>query len=88
MLFHLTHLAPIVPASRWTIFLLGAASAGILKRVGRPIIREVVKGGILLGREAQTFADGVRQDWEDIVAEARAQIDGKPEGTSGNGRKA
>jgi len=69
-------------ASRASFFLFGVTAAGAVSaspavREGlRKVAREVVKGGIRLGREAQTLADKLREDWQDLLAEARAEVDG------------
>ena len=69
-------------ASRGTIFVMGAASAAVLKAVApaignaaRPLLREAIKGGILLGRQVQTVVQEAWQEVEDITAEAKADID-------------
>jgi hypothetical protein len=68
--------------SRGTIFVMGAASAAVLKAVApaignaaRPLLREAIKGGILLGRQVQTVVQEAWQEVEDITAEAKANID-------------
>jgi Protein of unknown function (DUF5132) len=69
-------------ASPGTMFVVGAASAAVLKavapaigNVARPLLREAVKGGILLGRQVQTVVQEAWQEVEDITAEAKADID-------------
>ena len=60
------------------IFMLGAGAAALFKAVGGPILRPVVKGvvktGIVLGRQAQEFAAEVTEDFQDVAAEASAEI--------------
>jgi len=62
------------------IFLLGAGAAALFKAVGGPILRPVVKGvvktGIVLGRKAQEYAAEVTEDFQDVAAEASAEIGG------------
>jgi hypothetical protein len=67
--------------SKTAIFALGAASVAVLNAaipiVGsllRPIVKEVIKGGILAGRQIQTLAEEAWQDVEDIAAEAQAEL--------------
>ena len=71
-----------VLTSPGTMFVVGAASAAVLKavapalgNVARPLLREAIKGGILLGRQVQTVVQEAWQDVEDITAEAKADID-------------
>src|ERR671930_803320 len=74
-------------ASRGTIFVMGAASAAVLKavapaigNVARPLLREAIKGGILLGRQVQTVVQEAWQEVEDITAEAKAEMDQSQDG--------
>jgi Protein of unknown function (DUF5132) len=64
------------------IFLLGAAAAAVLKATGgtvaRPVVKNVVKGGILFGRRVQEFASSITEDLQDVTAEASSEIDDKP----------
>jgi hypothetical protein len=76
--------------SKTTIFALGAVSvtvwnvaAPIIGGVVRPLLKEAIKGGILLGRQVQTLAEEAWQDVEDLTAEAKAELDSKT--TGGNG---
>jgi len=61
------------------IFLLGAGAAALFKAVGGPILRPVVKGvvktGIILGRQAQEFAAEVTEDIQDVAAEASSELE-------------
>ncbi len=67
--------------SRAGSFLLGAAAGGLLGaspavRAGfRAMVKKAIKGGLLLKDEAQAMAENARSDWQDLVAEARAEID-------------
>jgi hypothetical protein len=78
------------------MFVLGAAALPVLKAVApvvgsavRPLAREAVKAGILLGRAVRTVVDDVREGLEDVTAEAQAELDAEqPEvkkGSNGNG---
>jgi hypothetical protein len=78
--------------SKTAIFALGAVSvaawnvaAPILGGVLRPVLKEAIKGGILLGRQVQTLAEEVWQDVEDLTAEARSELEGKQSAGNGNG---
>lgn len=58
----------------WTstfFFLLGAASAPVVNRILMPVVREAVKGGVLLAIEVKKTAVGVGEDLKDITAEAK-----------------
>jgi len=69
-------------ASPKTMFFVGVASASVLKAaapvigsVARPLLREAVKGGLLIGRQVQTVVQEAWQEVEDITAEAKAEMD-------------
>jgi hypothetical protein len=69
-------------ASRQATFLLGAGSVVVLKAVApaigtvaRPLLREAIKGGILLTRQVQAVAQEAWQEVEDLTAEAQAEVD-------------
>jgi hypothetical protein len=40
----------------------------------RPVAREVVKQGIILGEGTRVRSAGLREDWDDLVAEARHDL--------------
>ncbi|HYZ86841.1 MAG TPA: DUF5132 domain-containing protein [Bryobacteraceae bacterium] len=59
-------------------FLWGAASAAAVILAApllRPAATGAVKAGIRLGRRAQKLGSAVKEEFEDITAEARAQLD-------------
>jgi hypothetical protein len=63
---------------RRSAYLMGAASGLVLALAApflRPLMRSTVKGGILVGRYARQVGSGLREDFEDIVAEAQADLD-------------
>ncbi len=67
--------------SKTAIFALGAASvavwnvaAPVIGGILRPLLKETIKGGILLGRQVQTLAEEAWQDVEDLAAEAQAEL--------------
>jgi hypothetical protein len=69
-------------ASPRTMFLLGAASGVVLKAIApavgsmvRPLVRETIKGGILLTRQVQAVVQEAWQEVEDLTAEAQAAVD-------------
>jgi hypothetical protein len=65
-------------------FLIGAASGAALAILAplfssklRPVVRGAIKGGIASGRYIQKVAEGVAEDFQDITAEAKAELDRK-----------
>jgi hypothetical protein len=60
-------------------FALGVGAALVARELGpaiarrsRPVLRGAVKQALILGEGAQVRAAGVREDLQDLVAEARA----------------
>ncbi len=74
-------------------FALGVAAALVAQAAGpaighrtRPLARQAIKQAIILGEGARQRTEGLREDWEDLVAEARedvrrGQIHAVPPGT-------
>jgi len=67
--------------SKTAIFALGAASvavwnvaAPVIGGILRPLVKEAIKGGILVSRQVQTIAEEAWQDVEDLAAEAQAEL--------------
>jgi len=63
------------------IFFWGAASgiAAILAApLLRPAARTIVKAGIKAGRQAQQVGASLKEEFEDITAEARAELNNEP----------
>jgi hypothetical protein len=63
------------------LFFWGAASglavaiaAPLLGKQARPAVRGAIKGGILAGRYVQRVAVGVKEDVQDLAAEAKADL--------------
>jgi hypothetical protein len=49
------------------------ASGPTLARKARPVVRGLFKHAIIFGRGAQARTEGLRQDLEDLTAEAKAE---------------
>jgi hypothetical protein len=64
--------------------LVAQALGPALARRGRPMAREVIKQLIILGDGARARAEGLREDLEDLVAEAREGLR-RPAGAAGDG---
>jgi Protein of unknown function (DUF5132) len=63
---------------RMGAYLVGAASGLVLALAApllRPVVRSAVKGGILVGRHARQVGSTMKEEFEDIVAEAEAELD-------------
>jgi F0F1-type ATP synthase membrane subunit b/b' len=67
--------------SKSTYFALGAVVGlsykTVIPAIGRalrPVVKETVKGGIVLGQQVQTLVDEAREELEDIVAEAQQDL--------------
>lgn len=61
--------------------LAARAVAPVLGRWARPMVRGAVKQGIILSQGTQVRAAGLREDLEDLVAEARDEM--RRQGTNG-----
>lgn len=59
-----------------------AAALPMLGRQARPAVRVLVKGGIKAGRYVQQVASSVKEEVEDIAAEAKSDLDAETETTS------
>ena len=63
---------------RMSAYLVGGASGVALALAApllRPVMRSAVKGGILVGRYARQLGSNMKEEFEDIVAEAEADLD-------------
>jgi hypothetical protein len=63
---------------RKSAYLLGAVSGvavALFAPLLRPAARSVAKGGIRVGRYAKKIASNVKEQFEDIAAEAQAEVD-------------
>lgn len=41
----------------------------------RPVAKEVVKGGLIVGASASDLVEGVQKEWSAIVTEAQAELE-------------
>jgi hypothetical protein len=65
-------------SGRWRAYLVGGASGLALTLAApllRPAMRSTVKGGLLIGRYARQVGSNLKEQFEDIVAEAEADLD-------------
>lgn len=69
---------------------LGAAAAAITRVAGepigkavRPLVRETIKGGIVIGREAQRLTKEARANLSELAAEARRELDAEERAKTG-----
>lgn len=63
---------------RMSAYLAGAASGLVLALAApllRPVMRNAIKGGIMVGRYARQVGSNMKEEFEDIVAEAEAELD-------------
>ena len=63
---------------RMSAYLMGGASGLVLALAApflRPVMRSAVKGGILVGRYARQVGSNMKEEFEDIVAEAAADLE-------------
>jgi hypothetical protein len=62
---------------RMSAYLMGGASGLVLALAApflRPVMRSAVKGGILVGRYARQVGSSMKEEFEDIAAEAEAEL--------------
>ena len=64
------------------VFFWGAASglafalaAPLFGKRARPAVRGAIKGGLVAGRYVQKVASGLKEDVQDLTAEAKADLD-------------
>ncbi|MFT3770630.1 MAG: DUF5132 domain-containing protein [Minicystis sp.] len=55
----------------------GAVTAPLVGRAVRPLVKDLIKAGIVTQREILQITAGLREELEDITAEARAEL-GEP----------
>ncbi|WP_437979175.1 DUF5132 domain-containing protein [Sorangium sp. So ce295] len=61
----------------------GALLAPLVRRAVRPLVLLIVKGGIVTQRELTGIVEGLREELQDIVAEAKAELGDVSEPASG-----
>jgi hypothetical protein len=81
-------LAPSRLVVALTSLAAGALVAPLVGRAVRPLVRLVVKGGIVAQRELAGIVEGLREELQDIVAEAKAELGDDPEPDPGEGAHA
>lgn len=55
---------------------IGAAlAAPLVIPAFRPVAKQLIKAGIYVGEQAQVWVAETGEQWQDLVAEARAEID-------------
>jgi hypothetical protein len=52
-----------------------AAAAPLFSKQLRPVVRGAIKGGIASGRYVRKVAEGMKEDLQDLSAEAKADLD-------------
>ncbi|HYU34092.1 MAG TPA: DUF5132 domain-containing protein [Thermoanaerobaculia bacterium] len=57
-------------------FVAGVLFSPQVRKVLRPAVKEVVKAGMVVGTQIQQLASEVKEDLEDIAAEASAEVHG------------
>lgn len=74
------------------LFFWGAASgvalalaAPLLGKQARPAVRGVIKGGILAGRYVQKVSSSLKEDVQDLAAEASADLETEGQNPARNG---
>jgi Protein of unknown function (DUF5132) len=81
--------AQAAKSGRKSAYLIGAASGVALALFApmlRPAAKSAIRGGIRVGRYAKKMASNVKEEFEDLAVEAKADLD-REEGTEPiNGR--
>lgn len=57
---------------------VGAITAPLLGRAARPLVRQLIKGGIVVQQEVVHIVEGLREELQDITAEARQELGEEP----------
>jgi hypothetical protein len=68
---------------RKTIFTVGIVSGLVLARTWRVLAKEGIKYGIQAGRKVKEISQQAMEDFEDIAAEATAEVPAPPAGEKG-----
>ncbi len=65
--------------SKWVLglsgLIVGSLTAPVIGQTLRPVVRSLVKAGILAERRISALIASLREDLEDVVAEARGELD-------------
>lgn len=68
---------------RTGVYVLGVASGlavALFAPLLRPAARSAMRGGILIGRHGKKVASSLREEFEDLAAEARADLEREENG--------
>ena len=91
-------MGPALPAAALLLFGIGLgakgkdflrAAAPRVGRASRPLVKATIRGGYVLTREVRQLAESVREDLEDITAEAvlESETGAKPANPGNGARK-
>jgi len=58
-----------------TLGIAGALAAPFLLPALRPVAKQLLKAGIMMGDRAQVWVAETTEQWQDLVAEARAEVE-------------
>jgi hypothetical protein len=58
-----------------TVGIAGAIAAPFLLPALRPVAKQLLKAGIVVGDKAQVWIAETTEQWQDLVAEARAEVE-------------
>lgn len=84
---HTASKGPGIMAGRRSAYFWGAASGvafALFAPMLRPAARTAVKSGIRVGRYARKVASNVKEEFEDIAAEAKADLDRETNSENGS----
>jgi len=56
----------------------GAVTAPLLGRAVRPVVRQAIKGGLVAQREILRMVDDIRENLQDLTAEAKSELGEEP----------
>jgi hypothetical protein len=58
-----------------TVGIAGALAAPLLLPALRPVAKQLIKAGIVAGDKAQVWVAETTEQWQDLVAEARSEVE-------------
>jgi hypothetical protein len=58
-----------------TVGIAGALAAPLILPALRPVAKQLIKAGIVVGDKAQVWVAETTEQWQDLVAEARAEVE-------------